>query len=302
MALTTLRQLLNKLFIIDKWNIGYVYQTPECLISSRKIADKVHWLPECTADYAADPFAVPVNDKLYLYYEELRFWKGKGTIMMTDGLSFLNKKQVNGLPGDLHLSYPFLFIEDGTLYCIPETAKAGEIALYRAASDHMGNFTKVSVLAQGKAFVDSSLIFYQNRYWLFSSISGSYGDLYIFYSDTLTGTFKAHAQNPVKVPDNISRSAGTLFISDGKLYRPSQNPQNNYGGSVTISEITELDEKSFSYKTVMEVDPVEPYAHGLHTLNFAGHFLIIDGKRQIFSLINPAKKIIRKLKRARKTC
>lgn len=301
MALMNLQQLLNKLFIIDKWNIGYVYQTADSLISSRKINGKVHWLAEDTADYAADPFAVPVNDKLYLYYEELCFWKGKGTIMMTDGLSFINKKRVNGLP-NLHLSYPFLFTDGDALYCIPETSNAGEIALYRADPEHMGNFSKVSVLAKGKAFVDSSLIFHHDKYWLFTSISGNYGELYIYYSDKLTGPFKAHAQNPVKVPNDISRSAGRLFTSGDKLYRPSQNPQNNYGGSVVITEITQLNEKEFGYKKIMEVCPVQPYGHGLHTLNFAGCFLIIDGKRQIFSLLNPAKKIIRKLKRVQTTC
>jgi hypothetical protein len=37
------------------------------------------------------------------------------------------------------------------------------------------------------------------------------------------------------------------------------------------------------------------YPRGLHTINFTGDMMIIDGKRPVFSLLNPLKKLVKKL-------
>ena len=41
-----------------------------------------------------------------------------------------NLNLVNGI----HTSYPYVVIDDGAIYCVPETHQAREIALYRATS------------------------------------------------------------------------------------------------------------------------------------------------------------------------
>jgi hypothetical protein len=252
---------------------------------------------ESTADYAADPFAVLINGKMHLYYEELSFWRGRGVIMVTDGFTFKRKKRVTGIMDpSVHLSYPCLFKEKDKLYCIPETSAAKQVALYGIDNNDPAKFKKLRVLLSGEAYVDSSIIFYQQKYWLFTSRSGQRGELFIFHSDTLLGSFKPHALNPITVANHVSRAAGSLFMVDKKLYMPSQNPQKCYGGSIVINEITRLNESDFQYQTAFDLLPQLPYGGGLHTINFVGDMLIVDGKRKVFSLLNPIKKAIRRIK------
>lgn len=291
------KQLIDKLFITDKWNIGYVHQTPGSLIHKKKITGDIQWLKEDTVNYTADPCAIVIKGKMHLYYEELNLWRGKGVIMVTDGLTFEKKKRVSGIMDpSVHLSYPCIFKERGKFYCIPETSAAKQVALYGIDGNDPGKFKKLRVILNGEAFVDSSIIFYQQKYWLFTSRSGCQGKLFIYHSDTLFGSFKAHSLNPIAVADHASRSAGNLFIVDERLYMPTQNPQKRYGGSVMINEITKLSESEFQYKTDFELLPQSPYEQGLHTVNFANGLLIVDGKREIFSPFNPIKKSIRRIK------
>jgi len=293
----TIIKVWDKLFFYDKWNIGYVRQTPENLISTQKLNGEIKWLREDKVDYAADPFAIQLNGRLHLYYEELNFWKGKGEIMMTDDMLFKSKKKVKGIMKEaIHLSYPHLFAVQDQLYCIPETATARQIALYQIDVEDPCRFKKIRLLVEGEAFVDSSIIHFKNKYWLFSSISGMPGKLYIFHADSLDSSFKPHSLNPINVAVNVSRSAGRLFIVDQKLYMPSQNPEKCYGGSVMINEITNISETDFEYQTVFELLPQPPYDKGLHTINFAGDLIVIDGKRKVFSALGPLKKIIGKIR------
>ncbi|WP_183564191.1 hypothetical protein [Mucilaginibacter sp. SP1R1] len=298
MKLANLLQLyFDKLFITDKWNIGYVNQTPESLISLQKLNDKINWLAEDKADYAADPFITSIKGRTHIFYEELNFWQGRGEIMVTEGLSFKRKKKVTGvMDGSIHLSYPYLLSVKDKLYCIPETSGAKQVALYQVDKDNPQKFKKIRVILRGEDFVDSSIIYYQDKYWLFTSLSGKPGSLYIYCADTLLSTFKAHALNPIAVGDNVSRSAGSLFTVNQKLYMPSQNPEQCYGGSIMINEITSISETEFQYQTVFELLPQQPYGRGLHTISFADGLLIVDGKRSVKSMFNPIKKIVRKIR------
>jgi hypothetical protein len=292
--------LFNKLFALEKWNIGYVYQTPQSLIHFKKLS-AITWLKEYSADEAADPFIIDINGRNFIYFEEHSFWKGRGELMVMDKLDFKNKNKVSGIvPQSIHLSYPYVFKADSKLYCIPETSAAKEIGLYEVDVHNPHKFQKIKTVVSGKSFVDSSIISYKNKYWLFTSISGKQGQLYIYYSDTLEGEFKPHSLNPITVEPNVSRSAGRLFMVDQKLYMPSQNPKKCYGGSITINEITQITGSEFQYNTAFELMPQLPYDMGLHTINFAGDLIIVDGKRTVFSVLSLFKKILMKVRKMRK--
>ena len=293
-----LQRVFDELFYHDKWNIGYVYQSPESLIHSQKLTGKIHWLREDGADYAADPFSVEIDDRTYIYYEELQFFKGKGEIIMIDGFTFKNKRKVQGIVTDnFHLSYPYIFTLHNDLYCMPESAATKQVNLYKIDKTAPWKLNKVRTLIEGEPFVDSSIIFYHNRYWLFTSMSGKSDQLFIFYADSLHSNFKAHALNPIHVEPKITRSAGNLFIVDDNLYRPSQNPEKDYGGSIIISQIARITENEFEYSKAFEILPQLPYGLGLHTINFSGQLIVIDGKRKVFNLLSVIKKMFKKMKR-----
>jgi hypothetical protein len=295
--LLKLINLFNKLFAYDKWNIGYLKQTPEELINDRKLSGTITWLPEDRVEYAADPFPIVINGHMHLFYEELDFWNGKGELMiLDDSLNFKSKKKIPALYNNrVHLSYPYTFTIKNKTYCIPESSEANEVVLYQVNVAKPQQLEKLKVLITG-AYVDSSIIYYNKKYWLFTSKSEKANLLYIFYADSLLGQFKAHEQNPINWGANTTRSAGRLFIVNKKVYMPTQNHQNRYGGSVMINEITVLSHNEFKSESVFKIASKPPYDQGLHTINFCNGLLIVDGKRRIYSVTTPLKKLVRKIR------
>ena len=64
----------------------------------------------------------------------------------------------------LHMSYPFLVEDDGKV-CVPETANADEIAIFRA-DEFPHRWSKVGVLVSGFAGVDPTVFRHDGRWWL----------------------------------------------------------------------------------------------------------------------------------------
>lgn len=292
-----LERKFEYLFILDRWNIGYGTQTAEELIQTRKLTDEICWLQEDKPEYAADPFTVCIGGKTLIYYEELSFWHGKGRLKMIISPEINSKRNVVGIGDDnIHLSYPYIFEDGGNVYCIPETATKKEVALYEIDKKHPEKLNRLFSIVSGERYVDSSMIFHKNSYWVFTSISGESDRLYIYYANKLSEKFKPHALNPIYMKFNTARSAGRPFVVDNKLYLPCQNPEKCYGGSVTIHEIVDLSATTFNCKRLFDILPKPPYNRGLHTLNFYQDKVIIDGKRPVFSPIAILKKICKKLR------
>lgn len=290
-----LLRLSVKLFYADKWNLGIVYQTIDSLMANKRL-NTINWLKEDVVDYAADPFILEKDGKWITYYEELNFWKGNGAIMAIQADGFAQKHRVRGFsPSKIHLSYPYIAEANGKVYCLPETSAANEIALYQFDKSDPYAVKKIKVLVAGKPYVDSSIIFFENKYWLFTSVSGINGQLYIFYADKIDGEYRAHFLNPITVDQNACRSAGSLFIHQGALYRPTQNVAKCYGGSIRINRIVYLTETRFKAEYVFDIQPDEKYSQGTHHLSFAPGKIVIDGKRRVFALAMPIKKMVRKI-------
>ncbi|RZL51220.1 MAG: hypothetical protein EOP00_00325 [Pedobacter sp.] len=292
-----LRRIFQLLFTYERWNIGYIEQTPEELISSKKLNENIYWLKEGRPEYAADPFPINIGNDLLIFFEEMSFWNGKGKLMSINVSNPKIKKRITGLgKKNIHLSYPYLFEDGGKWFCIPETSMLGEVAIYQIDEKQPEKLNKLQTILSGALYVDSSLIYYKDRYWLFTSHSGNPDQLYIYHSTELTGQFHPHDLNPIKMERNEGRSAGRPFTLKGKLYLPCQNPAKCYGGSVFIKEITELTQTTFSCTHLFELMPRSPYNRGLHTINFHQGLIIIDGKRLVLSPIASLKKLSKKLR------
>jgi hypothetical protein len=121
--------------------------------------------------------------------------------------------------------------------------------------------------------------------------------LNIAFSDSLFSEFTLHPKNPVKNDIASSRPAGTMFEQDGKIYRPTQNCSNSYGGSIVINRLTELSEENFSEEFVKEIKPdaQSEYHEGIHTISEFGNLTLIDGRRKIFVIYKPLLLLIHRL-------
>nr|WP_121272987.1 hypothetical protein [Pedobacter schmidteae] len=289
-------KVIDRYFGADKWNIGFVKQSVGDLVKRKGFDGEVLWLKEDKADYSADPFVVNIKSNLYIYYEELNFWKIKGRISQIKNFDFSTKRTVTGFtPHKIHFSYPYIFEEKSVFYCIPETADAGEVSLYQVNQENCAELTKKKVLLGGARYVDSSIIYYKGKYWLFTNIDGELNDIYIYYSDSLENEFVAHRLNPISVGLKNCRGAGNLFIVDNVLYRPTQNLEVRYGGSIIVNRISELSEEDFKFELDFELSPEAPYLEGMHNISFGENLIVVDGKRRRHSVITPIHRLLKKV-------
>ncbi len=248
----------------------------------------------------ADPFGLATDDGVTILFEDLDFRVGKGSISST-----VVPATGAESPADLartlavHLAYPYLFVHEGRIYCIPDSSAQCEVNLFRAI-EFPSQWEKAATLIADYPAADSTVFHWGDYWWLFC---GEWGDkpnakLRGWYSSNLFGQWKRHALDPLKEDVRSSRSAGTPFVVDGVLYRPAQDCSETYGGAITINRVLELSPTEFREEPVRSLRPAKqgPYPAGCHTLSAAGSVTLIDGKRRIVTL----DKISRAARRGRK--
>ncbi len=285
-----LRKIINKLFFIDKWNCGIANCGIENFLTLPN--QKINWLASVSSlDFRADPFGIISHDaKKHIFFEDYSYLKRKGEIIraeIDDNFNILNKTSLLTKP--YHLSYPYIFENDGENFMLVESYKAKKLELYKITKN-LG-LEKVKDLLSNLEIVDPSIIKFNEIWWLFFNLNNEGdGKLHLAYSDNLLGEWKMHPKNPIK--DNISsaRSAGKIFLHNGSLYRPAQNCQFNYGNSIVINKITTLDSQNYEEQAEIEIHPNQlgHYPDGLHNISPLGKNLtLIDGKKKIFVFYKP---------------
>lgn len=290
----------RRLFFSSSWNMGVVRAPIESFAVERALPD-VEWFPKCEVSrFAADPFGIAVDGRGVVLCESL-FQGADGTICSTSfdaGASRWEPSLAPSMELPVHLSYPYVFAHEGVVYCVPEASGSGEIALYRATRFPEA-WEKCATLVRDFGGVDSSLVQYGGRWWMFTGdiADGAEFKLFVFYADGLFGPWHPHAANPVKVDVRSSRGAGTPFVVDGVLYRPAQDCSQTYGGRVVVNRVKTLTPAEFAEERASVVDPDRrgAYRYGLHTLSRFGDLTLVDGKQRYFSMSRVARVVRRPL-------
>ena len=139
--------------------------------------------------------------------------------------------------------------------------------------------------------VDTTLFYHNDKWWLFTNIienqgSSNLDELFLFFSDDfITNSWVPHPRNPIISDVKKARSAGNIFVKNGRIIRPSQNSSLRYGYGIKLNEIKILNENEYEE---IEIDSIEPNWDskilGTHTINNSGNLSIIDGilKRRKF--------------------
>jgi hypothetical protein len=284
----TIAKIYNALLRHEEWNIGVVYQ-PISVFLNPAIKPTVHWLPRRGhGSFLADPFGIATNGTLCIFCEEFDYRTSKGKIVsieLAPGKPVPRSMVSIDLP--VHSSYPYIFRHQGEIYCIPETAKAGEISLHK--NETFPNvWKKVAVLIRlDFAGRDGTIFQHEGRWWL-TFVGGDLSEsLFVWYSSDIFGPWIPHAANPVKKDVSSSRPAGTPFVHKGHLYRPAQDCSKTYGGRILLNRIIRLTPTEFEEEIAAVIEPYSdgPYREGLHTVSAvidAPNITLIDGKRTMF--------------------
>jgi len=274
---------IDRLFKQEHWDIGIVKKTESILPQSFDFGN-ISWLNlRKGSKYAADSFCFESNNSNYIVFEDYDYISKKGIISLTklDGNNNpISIKPVLKKP--FHLAYPFIFKHNQSTYLIPETAENGTIELYKwDEEDEKFDFQQVLVNIPG---VDTSIVNYKGRWWIFCGLKNDLPNekLHIYHSDTLTGNYKSHLLNPVKVDPAGSRPAGQFIVKNDVLYRPAQHSINWYGEKVDWFRINELSPTTFSEEYVDDIKPHKPWEHnkGVHTFSQTSKLVVIDAKKR----------------------
>jgi len=238
------------------WSIGiYEGSTPFDLADPEDISNPVltgEDVVDIDAKFVADPFLVFKNGKYSMFFEVLNRETNQGDIGYSesaDGKHWEYRKII--IDESFHLSYPYVFKWENAYYLIPESFQDLSVRLYKALSfpdkwEYVGN------LLTGDSYVDPSIFRHNDKWWLFTSTPEN-DVLNLYYSNDLLGEWKPHAMNPiVKFDKKRARPGGRVLAHDGRLYRFAQDDYPDYGIQVFAFEITELTEKSYAEKFVLE--------------------------------------------------
>jgi len=206
------------------------------------------------AAFVADPFLCRHEKGWYMFFEVLNQITSLGEIGVAwsaDGMSWDYQKIV--LKSRHHLSYPYVFRHEGTYYMVPECSRSQEVTIYRS-SDFPFRWEPESTILHGKAFLDTSLFYHGNSWWLFTATKDENQKyaLHLFFSNELHGGWQEHPASPVARGLHVARPAGRVVPDSGRLYRFAQDGYPVYGSKVHLLEISCLTRVQYEEKRVSD--------------------------------------------------
>jgi hypothetical protein len=244
----------------EQWTIG-IYRGN----SPFSFTNPLNWLnpvikaedvTDVSAKFVADPFIMKDKEKWHLFFEvyNLATMQGDLAVASSTNTWVWNYNQVI-LDEPFHLSYPYVFQWENEYYLIPESFEDNSVRLYKAEQYPL-KWTFVTRLVVGRDYVDNSIIYYQNRWWLFSATTNN-KDLYLFTAENLTGPWNEHPLSPiVQGNEHKARPSGRMLVFEDRLYRYTMDINPPVGThQVMAYEITDISPTSY-VEQLVGVEPV----------------------------------------------
>ena len=216
------------------------------------------------ADFVADPFMISRNGVWHLFFEVFRKDRSVGEIglAVSSDLVSWNYREIV-LRESFHLSYPYVFEWEESIYMVPETLGAEEIRLYKSY-DFPYDWRLLCSLIPGR-YADPSIFRYEDRWWMFACDTPyAHRSLRLYGAARLEGPWEEHPRSPIVENDaRFSRPAGRIVACDGRLIRFAQDCSSQYGSQVWAFEITDLDRASYCERLASAISVVGPGVRGL---------------------------------------
>jgi hypothetical protein len=193
---------------------------------------------DMAAHFVADPFLIFAENKWHMFCEAMDARTEHGAIVLADSADAADwTYREIVLQERFHLSYPYVFQQEGEYYMVQETLGAGAVLLYRASAFPYGWQAAATLVRTPLG--DPSVFFFDNRWWLFGCRDNA--TLCLYHAGELTGPWQEHPKSPVVRGDfRHARPAGRVIPWDGGLLRYAQDCSSDYGVRVWPFRITRL--------------------------------------------------------------
>ena len=272
---------LKEIFVEEYWDIAFRrYSNNDTVVDADKKSYAFDELKATKRYWYADPFLFEKNSRTYLFVEMFDNVTEKGLIGYSEfiGGKFTQPQVV--LEEKFHLSYPYVFEENGIVYMMPETRDNGCIQLYRAVK-FPTEWVKDRVIVKIKDAVDTVIDGENIITSVITSPVEMETQLEIYDIKTGNETFS----NPVKNADQISRGAGRIFMHGNKKIRPAQNCTNaEYGTGLIFYEMKKdgngYDEEKYSVLLPSQISCGKEKISGVHTYARTDEIEIVDVKKK----------------------
>ncbi len=238
----------------------------------------------------ADPFVFEQDGETLVFFEQLRYADARGELAVAQlqrNAELTDPEPILRAPH--HLSYPYVFRDDGDTFMIPESGEAGRVELW-AATDFPTGWTPVEALLEGVQAVDASVLRHGGLYWMWVNQAVNGGRLddetFLYFSDRLDSGWTAHRGNPVVSDARRARPAGRPFIHGDVVIRPAQDCTGRYGSRVVFNAVEVLTPDEYRERPVGTLEPSWAGESNLctHTYTFDGRFEATDGLRLLSRL------------------
>lgn len=263
------------------WEIGFLDNTYEGIVNGDELKLNLvtHDFPN---SWFADPFILDVtDDTIIVLVEEVtkKISKGRISKLVIDKRTnhVVEKKIILERPG--HLSFPIIYRRDGKIFVYPENSEDGTLNIYEynPVDDSM---TLVYELSD-RPLTDAVYTDLFAKHQLFTTEAEYANGLQLDQYEWNDEQQKFVYVTSHTFSENIARMAGNFFTVNGKVYRPAQESNTNYGHGISLQETTFEDGK-WIFKEVRRMTSPHPILNqSFHTLNSYKKVIVVDvlGKR-----------------------
>ena len=283
------------------WKIGFIHNSLDGILKNEQL--HVRYLSFPDDRWWADPFILDVTDKeIALLVEEYQYKRKRGTIakLVIDKETLSVKSDEEILVLDTHLSFPAIIRRKDQIYVYPENSKGGRLKLYRYNQE-------TNKLVDGDVICNEPL-----ADAIYTELLGEpmivstkepnpNGKVLGFYISQDNGKSiigdKYQLKEEYVFDENIARNAGDWFENNGKIYRPAQECNVEYGHSTYLQEVTKDISGELHFKNIRKLcSNDKEFQRGLHTLNIYKGLTVIDVKGYRYPKIAKVLRFIRNLK------
>lgn len=222
-----------------KWDLGIAFEAEGHRYDASEW--NFHIIKAPKDRWFADPFILDVTDTVIIVLVEefsYRINRGRLAKLIIDKETFQLKSMKIVLDLNTHLSFPAI-LRDGTdIYIYPENSASGSSMLYKYNSED----DSVSVIKQlsNQPLTDAIITKIDDSSYIFTTeIPTQNGNKLSIYTALDDMESYKLIQN-ITLFDNTARSAGDIFVDNGKIVRPAQNCNGGYGVGLVFQEIIRI--------------------------------------------------------------
>ena len=235
--------------------------------------------------FLADPFVVTRDGRTCVFAEDYEYRTGKGRVSVFELDGGAARELGVALDESFHLSFPYLFEYQGTLFMCPESCDARQIRMYECTAFPL-SWRLRAVAMRDVAAADTMIFPKDGLWWMLTNISTSEPhdcgvELYAFWATSpLSEAWQPHALNPI-LNDPLSARNGGLLRDGSELIRVAQGREfASYGASARLSRIARLTPTEYVEEAVSSLTPDFVHGiHGIHHFHSNGVYSVWDCKQ-----------------------